>query len=88
MSLVSTALFTRLSADLVGGTYTLDESLYIDQTTLLITNDVAEDCGIGVIGTVQEVPDLNDSTDRMVLRLSVTATQLPRIQDLIRARSL
>lgn len=85
--------YIRAGADLVGGDYTLGESLYLTTDTMKVTNNVADaltnlgDSG-GVIGTLQEKPDINSSQDRMVIRLSEDEDLLAPIMRVLQARAL
>lgn len=72
--LLSTLSYAR--TNLVGDTYSLDESLYLSRETLQLTNNpeyALTDLGTssGVVGKVQEAPDLNNyRTSRLVFRLT------------------
>jgi hypothetical protein len=75
----STKRYTSDTADLTGGTYTAEESLYLHTDTLLLTNKLADAITSlpsgGVIGTCEEVPDL-DTLTRLVIRITATGDDL------------
>lgn len=91
-NLVSTTEYITVTDDLVGNIYTVAESLYLEILTLKATNNVANSVtDIGVIGTVQEDPDLSatgNAPPRMVIRLSVTDELLGAIKRTLNSSDL
>lgn len=80
------------TAALVGGEYTIGDSLYLTAIEMWVTNNVAfaiTDIGTGgVIGVCEEAPDLTATRDRMVLRLTCGDALLTPIKDALRAQEL
>jgi hypothetical protein len=93
ISIPSTAYVT--SADsLTGNTWTLGENVLITFASLKASNKAA-DCFVnatfgtnGVIGTVQAVPDLADSTTKLVIRLSASDTLNAKLKTLLGATEI
>jgi hypothetical protein len=87
--IIATERYVSDSSMVIGGVYSVDDMVYIDKSTLLITNDVAESVSdIGTIGEIAEAPSAPDSGDRMVIRLSVVAEFETPLKDLLRSRDL
>lgn len=93
-SIISTTKYETNANNLTGGVYTLGENIYITRDKLLAGNKstncfVNADFGTnGVIGTLEEVPDLTVTNSRMVIRLSATIDQKVGLKLLLRATEL
>lgn len=89
--IVSTTQYETDTAELSASTYTLSESMYLDIDTMLATNNVANSItDIGVIGILEEAPDLSGSgtPDRMVIRLTASDSLLDPIKRILQSKDL
>lgn len=89
-----TSNYITAGAQLSGATWAVGDNVYITKAelkavnvnTLAFTN---QDFGTnGIVGVVQEAPDLTVSGDRMVIRLTGSATLNARIKTLLQATEL
>lgn len=93
-NLISTTKYETSANLLNNGVYTLGENLYVDRAKLVIGNKSSNcftnaDLGTnGIIGTLEEVPDLTVTGDRMVVRLSATTDQKAGLKLLLKATEL
>ena len=69
---------TRYETDpvnLAGAEWAAGDSVYVDDTTLLLTNNVASAVG-SAFGSVVEAPDIEEDGDRLVFRVTATDDEL------------
>lgn len=89
-----TSNYVTSAQDLLNATWAVGDSVYISVAGLKATNKVGDAFTNGafgtngVVGTVQEAPDITVSGDRMVLRLSASAAQNTRLKTLLQATEL
>jgi len=81
------------TTELSGSTWTVGDSVYLDSDTLVATNNSSNGLTAlgalsGVIGYVQETPDLNVSGDRMVIRMVEDDDLFSPLLDLLRAQTI
>ena len=90
--IVSTTEYISDTAELTGLDYTLGESLYLEVNTMQVTNNVANSItDIGVIGVLQENPDLSatgNAPPRMVVRLTAADALLGAIKRTLNSTDL
>lgn len=93
-SIISTTRYETNANNLTGGTYTIGESIYITRDKLVAGNKSTNgftnsDFGTnGIIGTLEEAPDLAITNSRMVIRLSATLDQKVSLKLLLKATEL
>lgn len=93
-NIISTTKYETSANNLTGGVYTVGDSMYIDRAKLVAGNKSTicftnSDFGSnGIIGTLEEAPDLTVTNSRMVIRLSATTDQKVGLKLMLKATEL